>query len=252
MNELHGKVALVAGAGGSIGRAIGRRFAERGAAVALADLDQAAALDAARETPAPENRVLALSVDVTSLESTAGVVGETIERFGRLDILVNCAAAEIPRSPAIDLDPDAWRLAVDVNLTGSFLLCRAAIPPMIDGGGGAVILVGSQLGHVGAAGRAAYCASKGGVLQLARTLALEHAEHGIRVNTLSPGAVLSERLRRHYGTDEAAESALGPRHPVGRLGRPDEIASAALFLASDECTFMTGADLLVDGGYTAV
>lgn len=250
VNSLAGKAALVTGAGGSIGRAIGRLFSERGAAVAVADVDGDAASGVGEELRGAGGHAVGLPCDVTSPESTVAAVEETVAAFGRLDVMVNCAAAEVPRSPAVELDPAGWRLTLEVNLTGSFLLCRAAIPRMVEQGRGSVILLASHYAHVATAGLAAYCASKGGVVQLARALALEHARDNVRVNTLSPGAISSERLRRHYGTHEAATAALAPRHPVGRLGRAEEVAAAALFLAGDTCGFMTGADLRVDGGYT--
>jgi NAD(P)-dependent dehydrogenase (short-subunit alcohol dehydrogenase family) len=251
MDQLKGKVALIAGAGGSIGSAIAGLFAQHGASLSVVDIDLSTVRVLAEEVDSPATPAIAIACDVTSPESTLAAVEATVERFGRLDTLVACTAAEIPRTRVVDLDPDAWRHMIDVTLTGSFLLCRAAIPPMIASGGGAVILVASQLGRVGSPGQAAYCASKGGVIQLARTLALEHGRDGLRINTLSPGAIASNRLRRRYGSDEAAEAALASRHAIGRLGHPREIAAAALFLASDNCPFMTGSDLVVDGGYTA-
>ena len=142
-----------------------------------------------------------------------------------------------------------WERMLAVNLTGSFLLCRAVLPLMIAGGGGSIILIASQLGRVGSAGRAAYCATKGALIQLAKVMAIHHADQNIRVNTLSPGAVETERLLRRYSSFAAASEALGPKHLFGRLG---EIATAAVFLASDAASFVTGGDLLVDGGYTAI
>jgi NAD(P)-dependent dehydrogenase (short-subunit alcohol dehydrogenase family) len=123
---------------------------------------------------------------------------------------------------------------------------------MIEGGGGSVILIASQLGSVASPGRAVYCAGKGALIQLAKVMAADHAAEGVRVNTLSPGAIETGRLLRRYGDMAEARAALGPKHPMGRLGLPEEIAEAAVFLASDAASFMTGADLLVDGGYTAV
>ena len=141
-----------------------------------------------------------------------------------------------------------------MNLTGAFLLSRAVLPQMIVGGGGSIIFIASQLGRVGSAelGDAAYCATKGALIQLAKVMAIDHAGQNIRVNTLSPGAVETERLLRRYGSFAAASEALGPKHLQGRLGRPSEIAAAAVFLAGDAASFVTGSDLLVDGGYTAV
>jgi NAD(P)-dependent dehydrogenase (short-subunit alcohol dehydrogenase family) len=161
-----------------------------------------------------------------------------------------------PRTTPVGLCPKTsladWERVVAVNLTGAFLLCRAALPPMIASGGGSVILIASQLGRVGSPGRAAYCATKGALIQLAKVMAIDHAAQNIRVNAISPGAVETERLIRRYGSFEAARAALASKHLPGRLGQPSEIAAAAVFLASDEASFVTGADLLVDGGYTAI
>ena len=142
-------------------------------------------------------------------------------------------------------------LAIAVNLTGAFLVSRAAIPLIAESGGGSVILIASQLARVGTARRAVYCAIKGALLNLARAMAIDHAPQKIRVNTLSPGAIETDRMLLRFGTMEAARKGLGPLHLTGTLGQPDDIASAAIYLASDASTFVTGSDLLVDGGYTA-
>ena len=131
-------------------------------------------------------------------------------------------------------------------------MSRAALPHMIAGRNGNIIHIASQMGHVGAPGRPAYCAAKGALIQLAKAMALDHAAQGIRVNSLSPGAIETRRMLLRHGTMDAARAASVPKHPIGRLGQPQEIANAALFLASDASSFMTGADLLVDGGYTAL
>jgi NAD(P)-dependent dehydrogenase (short-subunit alcohol dehydrogenase family) len=135
---------------------------------------------------------------------------------------------------------------------GAYLMSRAVLPAMIAAGGGSIIHIASQLGRVGAPARAPYCASKGAVIQLAKAMAIDHAAHNIRVNALSPGAVETRRLVLRFGDMETARSVSGPKHVLNRLGQPDEIARAALFLASDAASFMTGADMLVDGGYTAI
>ncbi|HEY4473301.1 MAG TPA: SDR family oxidoreductase, partial [Stellaceae bacterium] len=145
-----------------------------------------------------------------------------------------------------------WQLVLDINLTGAFLLSRAALPHMIAGGGGSIIFIASQLGRVGSAGRAAYCATKGALIQLAKVMAIDHAAQNIRVNTLSPGAVETQRTLNRYGSFASANREIGPKHVLGRLGRPSEIAPAAVYLASDAASFVTGSDLLVDGGYTAI
>ena len=139
-----------------------------------------------------------------------------------------------------------------VNVGGAFLMSRALLPAMITAGGGSIIHIASQLGSVAAEKRVVYCTSKGALIQLARAMAVDHAAANVRVNTLSPGAVETDRLVRRFGDMETARRIAGPKHLLGRLGQPDEIATAAVFLASDASRFMTGADLLVDGGYNAV
>jgi NAD(P)-dependent dehydrogenase (short-subunit alcohol dehydrogenase family) len=152
----------------------------------------------------------------------------------------------------LELDEAAWDRVIRVNLTGAFLMAKATIPAIIARGGGSIILIASQLGRVGSPGRPAYCATKGALIQLAKVLAADHAAQGIRANTLSPGAVETRRMLRRWKTMEEARAVMAPKHLLGRLGQPDEIAQAALYLASDASRFMTGSDLLIDGGYTAV
>jgi NAD(P)-dependent dehydrogenase (short-subunit alcohol dehydrogenase family) len=144
-----------------------------------------------------------------------------------------------------------WNRVFAVNVGGAFLMSRAMLPAMIAAGGGSIIHIASQLGSVAASRRAAYCASKGALIQLAKAMATDHAAQNIRVNTLSPGAVETERLIKRFGDMETARRTAGPKHLLQRLGQPEEIALAAVFMASDASSFMTGADLLVDGGYNA-
>ena len=166
-------------------------------------------------------------------------------------MLVNNAAAFLPMAKITEASDEQWQLSLAVNLSGVFNMCRAAIPFMRQAGGGSIVNVASQLGHVGAPGRAIYASTKAAVIQFSKSLALDHAADHIRVNSLSPGPVASERVIARYGglyeTDQRFRSVC----PIGRAGRPAEIARAALFLASDDSSFVTGADLLVDGGYTA-
>ncbi len=249
---LGGKAALVSGAAGGIGRAISLALAAAGAAVACCDIDTAGAAETARLVAAAGGRALALDCDVASETQTQAAAKATCDAFGRLDILVSGAAPHDAGGTVIETSLAEWQRVLAVNLTGSFLLCRAALPAMIAGGGGSIILIASQLGRVGSAGRAAYCATKGALIQLAKVMAIDHAADNVRVNTLSPGAVETERLLRRYGSFAAAGEALAPKHVLGRLGRPAEIAAAAVFLAGDGASFVTGSDLLVDGGYTAI
>jgi NAD(P)-dependent dehydrogenase (short-subunit alcohol dehydrogenase family) len=250
--QLAGKTALVVGAATGIGRAIAREFAAAGAAVVCADLDGAGAGATAAAIVAAGGRALARRSDVTRAADAEADVAAAGAAFGGLDVLVFGAATHEPTATVLELSEADWNRTLAVNLTGAFLVSRAVLPALRARGGGSIIFIASQLGRVGSAGRPAYCATKGALVQLAKVMAADHARDGVRVNTLSPGAVETGRLLHRYGDMAAARAALGPKHLLGRLGQPEEIARAALFLASDASSFMTGADLLVDGGYTAV
>lgn len=245
MGRLDGRVCLVTAAAAGIGLAIVRRFAAEGARVVAADLDPYP--DAlARDAP-----IVPVQGDMTDADAVRAAVRTALDRFGALHVLVNGVADATPAVPVTELDDALWDRALRTNVTSAFLACKAALPHMIAAGGGVIINIASQLGIAAQPGRSVYCSSKAALIQLTKVLALDHAREGIRVNALSPGAVITPRLLARYGTPEATEAALAPRHPIGRLGRPEEIAAAALFLAGDDSSFMTGANLVVDGGYTA-
>jgi NAD(P)-dependent dehydrogenase (short-subunit alcohol dehydrogenase family) len=246
--SLSGKVAIVTGAGTGIGRAIALAFADAGASVGCADIDSAAA----SATAGAIARGVPLACDVSREADPVAAVKTTVGAFGAVHVLVNAAAATDPNGSVLDLTRADWDRVFAVNVTGAFLMSKAALPAMIAAGGGSVIHIASQLGRVGGEKRAVYCATKGALIQLAKAMAIDHAAQNIRVNTLSPGAVETQRLVYRYGDMETARRLGGPKHLMNRLGQPDEIARAALFLASDASSFMTGADLLVDGGYTAI
>jgi NAD(P)-dependent dehydrogenase (short-subunit alcohol dehydrogenase family) len=248
---LEGKAALVVGAANGIGRATALAFAAAGAAVACADVEEAGARATADEITRGGARAVPVRLDVTDGAGCRAAVAATVARLGGLDVLLYGAADADPTATVLELDEAGWDRVVRINLTGAFLMAKAAIPAMIARGGGSLILIASQLGRVASPGRAAYCATKGALIQLAKVLAADHAAQGVRVNTLSPGAVETRRLLMRWKDMDAARAAMAPKHLLGRLGRPEEIAHAAVYLASDAAAFVTGSDLLVDGGYTA-
>ena len=245
--RLDERICLVTGAARGIGRAIARRFAEAGGRIAAVDRDRAGL-----EVLSAELGVcLPLVCDVAEPAEVERAVAEVARAFGRLDVLVNNAATSTPHLPVPELSVEAWQRTLAVNLTAAFLFCKYGIPLMRLGGGGSIINIASQLGRVSALHRAAYSATKGALIAFTKGLAIDHAAEGIRANTLSPGATMTPRLVERHGSEIAVEAELGPLHLLGRVGRPEEIAEAALFLASDAGSFVTGADLLADGGYTA-
>jgi NAD(P)-dependent dehydrogenase (short-subunit alcohol dehydrogenase family) len=256
VNRVAGKAALVTGAGSGLGAESARRLAREGAAVMLTDIaaDSAAAVATAIQDAG--GKAAFLAHDVTSEADWARAVAATVEAFGRLDVLVNNAG--VSSGGALELMThtlEDWRRVLSVNLDGVFLGLRHAGPAIAASrGGGSVINLSSILGKVGNAGAAAYCASKGGVLMLTKAAALEWAPLGIRVNSIHPGYIdtpmVSGALRRAENGNELREMIIS-RHALGRLGEPREIADAVVFLASDESSFMTGSELVVDGGYTA-
>jgi NAD(P)-dependent dehydrogenase (short-subunit alcohol dehydrogenase family) len=250
--SLKGKNTVVTGAGAGIGRAIALAFARAGAQVACIDLDAKGAESTRQEAEKSGQRTIAIACDVGIESDVMAAAAQVLAAFPAVHVLVNGAAGHDPNGTVLDLSLADWNRIMTVNVGGAFLMSRALLPAMIAGGGGSIIHIASQLGSVAAPNRAVYCTSKGALIQLARAMAIDHAARNVRVNTLSPGAVETERLVKRFGDMETARRISGPKHLLGRLGRPDEIAAAALFLASDASSFMTGSDLLVDGGYNAV
>ena len=246
---LQGKVALVTGAAGGIGTAIVSAFRSAGSRVLALDV-KADVLSAT--FGAMGNDVRTRDCDLTREDDVNAAVAAAAEMFGRIDVLVNGVASDEPGGTIVELSPAVWDQTFAANVRSAFLMSRAVIPVMVRSGGGSIIHIASQLGRVATAKRPAYCATKGALIQLAKAMAIDHAADGIRVNALSPGAVATSRLSRRYGDLKAASDALGRLHLLKRLGDPAEIAAAAVFLASDAASFVTGSDFLVDGGYSAV
>ena len=250
-SRLAGKTALVTGAGNGIGRAIAEALADEEAAVLCADIAEDDAREVAEGIIAAGGKAVPWHCDVSDPTHAAAAVEATVATFGALHVLVNNAAGFVPLTPVEETPVENWDSVLAVILSGAFHMSKPAIPRIRDAGGGSIIHVASQMGRVAWPGQAAYCAAKGALLQLAKVMALECAADDIRVNTLSPGGVATDRLVKRFGDLETAEREWGPKHPLGRLGRPEEMGRAAVFLASNDSSFMTGADLLVDGGYTA-
>lgn len=249
---LQDRVALITGATGDLGATIAARFLEAGARLALIDIDAAQLKARCAREFGDGDRVLVLACNVADPEQTRTAVNETARHFGALNILVNNAAAESTRTPAAEVSVEEWRRTLDVNLTGAWLMAKWSIPHLRQAGGGVILNIASQLGHVSTAGSSAYSASKAGLLSLTRSIAVDCVADNIRAVSLSPGAVMTSRLTKRYGSEDAVNRALAGKHPVGRIGRPRELADAALYLVSDGASFVTGSDLLADGGYTAV
>ncbi len=253
--RLGGKVALITGAASGIGLATAGRFLSEGASVVMADVQAGAVEAEASRLAADGLPAVALVMDVTSSDDNRRAVEVAVDRFGRLDILF--ANAGIGYSGAIvDATDDDWDRVMAVNARGVFLSARESIRHMLaqDPPGGSVIINGSISGLAGIPGQAPYAPSKGAVVQLTRQLAVEYAARGIRVNCVCPGTVDTPVLRRGMamsGDPEGFLAMLIAGHPIGRIGLADEIAAAVAFLASDEASFITGAILPVDGGYTA-
>jgi len=250
--RLDGKVAVITGAGGGIGRASALRFTGEGAAVVVADIDGDANAETVALVEAAGGRAAAITVDVTDSRQVAAMIDLAETRFGRLDVLFNNAGVMLPTDDdAVATDEATINTTLAVNVTGVLLGCKHGIPAMRRAGGGSIVNTASFVATLGAAtAQIAYTASKGAVLSLTRELAVIHAREGIRVNALSPGPLRTELLMKFLDSDEKRQRRL-VHVPMGRFGEATEMAHAALFLASDESSFMTGGNLAVDGGLTA-
>jgi NAD(P)-dependent dehydrogenase (short-subunit alcohol dehydrogenase family) len=248
--QLHGKTAIITGGAGGIGRATALLFASEGAAVCIADLTQETGAEVAREISAGGGRAIFECADVTRAADCRRVVERTLEEFGGVDVLFNNAGI-IRRASVVEISEDDWDRVMAVNVKSVFLMCREVIPIMAKAGGGSIVNAASGWGLAGGARAAAYCASKGAVVLLTKALAIDHGGQKIRVNCICPGDTDTAMLRseaRQLGEVEDRFLSESAKRPLGRVGMPEEVAQAALYLASDASSFVTGTALVVDGG----
>jgi NAD(P)-dependent dehydrogenase (short-subunit alcohol dehydrogenase family) len=253
VTRLSGKVALITGGGTGIGRAIALAFAREGASVAVAGRRLEKLREVIGEIQKHGGAGLAMECDVTRTAEVARAVKGTVERFGRLNVLVNNAGT-LHASTVEGISEEEWDRLMMVNLKGPFLMSRAVLPEFRKCGGGAIVNIGSVLGLFAVKDRAAYCASKGGVTMLTKAMALDHAQEKIRVNCICPSVVETDLVKGVFNETEQGQAMLKARLatiPLGRLGRPEDVAEMAVYLASEESSWLTGSAIPLDGGVTA-
>lgn len=250
--RLREKVALITGGNSGIGLATAKLFANEGAKVMIAARDKDRAVAALGTMAADHERARHVVCDVNLVGDCRGAVDATFEAFGRLDVLINNAGVIYRGRDVVSTTLEEWEATFAVNVRGAFLMSKYALPEMIRAGSGCIVNVASYFGLVGGIGLAAYCASKGALVQLTRAMALDHAGEGVRVNCVCPGSVntpMIEQAWTKYG--EGAPEVWAAKHPMGRIAQPEEVAQAILYLSSSDSSFITGAALPIDGGITA-
>ncbi|HEY73560.1 MAG TPA: SDR family oxidoreductase [Thermoflexia bacterium] len=250
MTSLKDERALITGGASGIGRATALLFAREGAVVAVADLDEAGAQAVAREIADDGGRAIAVRCDVSQTADCQRAVQQTVEELGGLDILFNNAGI-IRRADVLETTEEEWERVMAVNVKSVFLMSKYAIPVMAQAGGGVIVNTGSGWGLVGGANAVSYCASKGAVVNMTRAMALDHGAQNVRVNCVCPGDTDTGMLRneaRQLGASEEEFLLEAAERPLKRIGRPEDIAQAVLYLVSDAASFVTGATLVVDGG----
>lgn len=251
MDELKNKVAIITGAASGIGRAAAELFASEGAIIIAADVIDEAGQELADELSRTQRTCSYVHADVSKESDVEAMVHVALAQYGRLDVMFNNAGIEGDQAPTADAALDNWERVMGINLRGVFLGCKYGIQAMLRTGGGSIINTASVAGLVGFAGSPAYAASKGGVVQLTRTAALEYATQGVRVNCVCPGIIDTPMAQRFTHGDPAVVARIAAMEPVGRMGQAREVAQLALFLASERASFITGAVIPVDGGYVA-
>lgn len=249
--KLENRVALVTGAGSGIGRATAIRLAQEGARVGVADINPATGAETVRLIKDQGGEAFFIQADVSKVADCERAVAETVARYGQLNILVNNAAIMLEKT-AVDTTEEEWDRLIDVNLKGNFFCAKYAIIQFRrQGTGGAIVNMASVNSFFAEGGIAAYCASKGGIAQLTRALAMDHGVEGVRVNAICPGWIETPMNAKFFAIGPHIREQAGRLHAIGRIGQPEEVANAALFLVSDEASFMTGSMVYVDGGFSA-
>jgi len=251
MDKLTGKIALITGGGGGIGRATALAFAAEGAKVVVADLDEATARAVADEVSAAGGDAISLAVDVSRDDQVTAMVEQVVARHGRLDIAFNNAAIDIEHEPLAQCSEDMFDRLMSVNVKGVWLCMRREIQQMLKQGGGVIVNTSSIGGYGGAPRQPIYGATKHAVIGLTKAAALEYGRKGIRVNAVCPGVIRTPMMERAIEREPRRKAHVEQIHPIGRVGEASEIARAVVFLSSDDASFVLGESLMVDGGYTA-
>jgi NAD(P)-dependent dehydrogenase (short-subunit alcohol dehydrogenase family) len=246
-----GKVAFVTGAANGIGRAAALAFAREGAGVVVADVSEQGKQETARMVEEAGGRALAVRCDVSRAEDVKAALDKAVEAFGRLDCAFNNAGVEQPITATADLTEEEWDRIVSINLRGVFLCMKHEIPLMLRQGGGAIVNTSSGAGVKGFAGQAAYCAAKYGIVGLSKAAALDYAKANIRINAVCPGIIETPMMDRFSGGTPEGRARVIAQEPIGRMGKPEEIAAAVIWLCSDAAAFVVGHAMVIDGGQTA-
>ena len=249
-DRLKDKVAIITGAASGIGRQTVLRFAQEGARVVVSDRNRSGGEETQRLLKEAGSDALFVPVDVSKPDQVEKMVEQTVGQFGKLDVLVNAAAVLIRTPPLAEVDERDWDLMMDINLKGMFFCCKYAIPAMLKGGGGSIVNIASQAGIRGFGMSLPYAVSKAGVIHLTTTAASQYTSQGIRVNVIAPGSVDTPQFRGSTASSDAVRER-EEQHPMGRVGKPEEIANVILFLASDEASYVSGSLFIADGGGAA-